>query len=257
MHRMLIWLNISSYEMGCFSPLTSLSSPRVSLENRLHSSSMSSTWISLQGVVLHAAMLDSTTVIMSHSSFSRPTSRLAVKESRQSELIQHENGNTSDTDCECKRGPLLKRLISSKFGMGLWRFCFFCSGFRFYLHCLSCLYSDTVTSNKLADSTREDITASCSWICRWNASNIWYGLSLSNLDKRMNTHKRPWNHTHTFALAHYESDCVWVMKGRSFVKPDLAGPNRSRVCSAVAINNGLHDINGKIITRLLRDQLHT
>lgn len=57
-------------------PLTSLSSPRMSLEKRLHSRSMSSTLISLQGVVLQAAMLDSTNVIISHSSFNRPTSRL-------------------------------------------------------------------------------------------------------------------------------------------------------------------------------------
>ncbi|TNN81596.1 hypothetical protein EYF80_008042 [Liparis tanakae] len=50
-------------------------------KKRLHSSSMSSTWISLQGVILHAAMLDSTTVAMSHSSFSRPTSRLGDERS--------------------------------------------------------------------------------------------------------------------------------------------------------------------------------
>lgn len=56
--------------------LTSLSKMRISLEKRLHSSSMSSTLISLQEVVLHAVMVDSTMVIMSHSSFKRTTSCL-------------------------------------------------------------------------------------------------------------------------------------------------------------------------------------
>lgn len=58
------------------SPLTSLSKMRISLEKRLHSSSMSSTLISLQEVVLHAVMVESTMVIMSHSSFKRTTSCL-------------------------------------------------------------------------------------------------------------------------------------------------------------------------------------
>lgn len=56
--------------------LTSLSRTLKSLAKCLHCSSMSSTLISLQGVMLHAAMLDSTMVIMSQSSFSRATSCL-------------------------------------------------------------------------------------------------------------------------------------------------------------------------------------
>lgn len=58
------------------SSLTSLSRTLMSLAKRLHCSSMSSTLISLQGTVFHAAMLDSTMVIMSQSSFRRTTSRL-------------------------------------------------------------------------------------------------------------------------------------------------------------------------------------
>lgn len=63
----------------CVPSLTSLSRLRISREKRLHCSSISSTLISFQEVVLHAAILDSTKSIMSHSSFSRPTSRLNSK----------------------------------------------------------------------------------------------------------------------------------------------------------------------------------
>lgn len=75
------------------SSLTSLSRTRMSLANCLHCSSMSSTLISLQGVVLHAAMLDSTMVIMSQSSFSRTTSRLCQGQAKKKELNQHCNSH--------------------------------------------------------------------------------------------------------------------------------------------------------------------
>ena len=111
------------------SPLTSLSSPRISLEKRLHSSSMSSTLISRQGVVLHAAMLDSTMVIMSHSSFSRPTSRLrgyrrvdTVNEtSVKSETLQILTVNVKE--CPCYNGSLVLNLAQDRqcfFSFQLW-----------------------------------------------------------------------------------------------------------------------------------------
>lgn len=150
--------------------LTSLSSPRISLEKRLHSSSMSSTCMSLQGVVLHAAMLDSTTEIMSHSSFRRPTSRLR----QWGRSIKSESTPAWKVFRHwlwMQNSIPLERLISFEFGTGFW--CFLPPCFGLYLHCRSCLYSETVTSNRLADSTSEAITASRSWICWWNASNIW------------------------------------------------------------------------------------
>lgn len=74
-----------SLKQSLASSLTSLSRTLMSFAKRLHCSSMSSTLISLQVAVLHAAMLDSTIVIMSQSSFSKTTSRLCQGQAKKKE----------------------------------------------------------------------------------------------------------------------------------------------------------------------------
>lgn len=98
------------------------------------------------------------------------------------------DGKHSNPYCKCKRGTKLQQLISFGFGTGY--FSILVPILELYLHWRSCLYSETVTSNRLADSTSEAITASRSWSRLWKESSSWCGVLQSNLDGNMSKHIR-------------------------------------------------------------------
>ena len=69
-----MFLTVESSPENASQARISLSSPRISFTNLLHSISMFSTLMSLHSVSFHSSMLLSTTSIISHSCFSKNTS---------------------------------------------------------------------------------------------------------------------------------------------------------------------------------------